>query len=208
MENILLASASPRRAQLLRQIGMVFDVVASGVEEENVTEEDPVRLAEYLAMSKAKTVAAELDRGIVIAADTVVCVEGELLGKPVDEEDAWRMLRLLSGRCHQVMTGVAVIRQPGLQTLCHVETTKVCMRPITEEEMRWYIHSGEAWDKAGGYGIQGKAAVFVERIEGCYFNVVGLPLAALWQMLKQCGFREGAGGIDSTAPDPQGTASG
>ncbi|MCR3923139.1 MAG: Maf family protein [Firmicutes bacterium] len=187
MKNIILASASPRRADLLRQIGLDFEVMVSDVREDEIKEKDPSRLVERLALLKAQAVASARHDGIVIAADTVVCVDGELLGKPADEREAWEMLRMLSGRSHQVMTAVAVIIQPNLQTLCHVETTKVFMRPISEEEILWYLNSGEPYDKAGGYGIQGKAAVFVEKVEGCYFNVVGLPLAALWRLLAKVG---------------------
>ena len=187
MENIVLASASPRRAELLRQIGLEFDVIVSGVEEEGVKDKDPVRLAERLALSKANSVAASLDSGIVIAADTVVYVEGQFLGKPENEHDATRMLQLLSGRSHQVMTGVAIIKQPGMQILSNVETTTVFMRTITDEEICWYIATGEVNDKAGSYAIQGYGAIFVERIEGDYFNVVGLPLCRLSKMLEKFG---------------------
>ena len=176
MDKIILASASPRRAELLHQIGLEFDVVVSGVAEDEVKEKDPIRLAECLALSKAHAVAASVEHGIVIAADTVVYLDEEFLGKPEDEQDAMRMLRLLSGRSHQVMTGVVIIKQPDMQTLCQVETTTVYMRSITEEEIRWYINTGESNDKAGSYAIQGYGAIFVERIEGDYFNVVGLPL--------------------------------
>ncbi len=187
MEYIVLASASPRRAELLRQIGLEFEIVTSGVAEDEVKERDPVRLAERLALSKAQAVAASLDRAIVIGADTVVCAGGELLGKPASQQEAMHMLRLLSGRSHQVMTGVAVIRQPKMQMLCRVETTKVFMRPLTEEEIRWYINTGEPFDKAGAYGIQGKGGLLIDRIEGCYFNVVGLPLSLTASLLKESG---------------------
>jgi septum formation protein len=192
----------------MRQIGLAFDIVTSGVAEDEDKEKDPVRLAERLARLKAQAVAATRESAIVIAADTVVCVDGELLGKPANEQEAMRMLRTLSGRSHQVMTGVVVTRQPQMRTLCHVEKTTVFMRPITEEEIRWYINSNEPYDKAGGYGIQGKAAIFVERLEGCYFNVVGLPLSALCRMLEQVGVPiwEGAENHDNTAPNHQGFA--
>ncbi len=208
MEKIVLASASPRRAELLRQIGLEFEIVVSGVAEENISEKKSVKLAEHLALSKAKAVAASLDNAIVIAADTVVSVGGEQLGKPINEQDAMRMLRLLSGRSHHVMTGLAVIRKPDALTLSHVETTTVYMRDISDEEILWYIKSSNVYDKAGGYGIQGRAAVFVDKLEGCYFNVVGLPLSALWQLLGSFGIRiwEGAGIDDIQAPDHQGPA--
>jgi septum formation protein len=201
MTKIILASASPRRADLLRQLGLAFNTVNSGVAEEDNNEKDPLRLAAALALSKAMAVAPSVEEG-------VVCVDGELLGKPADTAEAMAMLRRLSGRCHRVVTGMAVIRQPQRLILQHTEQTTVCMRPISEEEIRWYINSGEPFDKAGGYGIQGKAAVFVERLEGCYFNVVGLPLSALCRMLAETGVRiwEGAEKYDIKAPDHQGSA--
>lgn len=189
MSYIVLASASPRRADLLRQIGLEFDIIVSDVAEDEVFEEDPVRLAERLALLKAQAVATSLDRAVVIGADTVVSVGGEQLGKPANEGEAAYMLRLLSGRSHQVMTGVAVIRQPKMETLCHVETTKVFMRHLTDEEIRWYINTGEVYDKAGAYGIQGMGGSLIHRIEGCYANVVGLPLALTLQMLKEFGVK-------------------
>lgn len=205
MEKIILASASPRRAQLMCQLGLDFEVMVSGVAEED-NERDPEVLAGRLALSKARAVAGQVERGVVIGADTVVCVDGELLGKPGNAEEAAGMLRRLSNRRHQVMTGVAVIRQPEGLAHCHVEKTDVFFRSIRDEEINWYLDSGEPYDKAGGYGIQGKASVFVDRLEGCYFNVVGLPLAALCRLLEKVGVRiwEGADKHDNTAPDHQG----
>lgn len=207
MKKLILASASPRRAELLRQLGLVFTVRESGVAEED-NERDPVVLAQSLALTKARAVAALTDEGVVIAADTVVCVDGELLGKPAGPREAAGMLQRLSGRSHQVLTGIAVISLPDGTTRCHVERTEVAMRRIRPEEIDWYLASGEPYDKAGGYGIQGKAAVFVEKLEGCYFNVVGLPLAALCRLLEDAGVRiwEGAENHDITAPDHQGFA--
>ncbi|MBS3885505.1 MAG: septum formation inhibitor Maf [Dethiobacter sp.] len=205
MRKLVLASTSPRRAELLRQLGLTFVVSASGVAEEE-KEQDPAALVKLLAISKAKAVAAKFADGVIIAADTVVCLDGELLGKPQDAKDAARMLASLSGRRHEVLTGVAVLRQPDGLLCCHVEKTAVTMREISEPEITWYLASGEPYDKAGGYGIQGRAAVFVEKLEGCYFNVVGLPLMALCSLLAAVGVRiwEGAESIDNTAPDHQG----
>jgi len=205
MRKLVLASASPRRAELLRQLGLTFDVVASGLAEED-READPAALVKLLAISKAKAVAAKVADGVIVAADTVVCLDGELLGKPQDAKEAAGMLASLSGRRHEVLTGVAVIRQPEGLLCCHVEKTAVTMREISREEIARYLASGEPYDKAGGYGIQGKAAVFVEKLEGCYFNVVGLPLAALCRLLAEVGVQiwEGAESDDNTAPDHQG----
>lgn len=150
--------------------------------------------------------AAKVADGVIIAADTVVCLDGELLGKPRDAKEAAGMLASLSGRRHEVLTGVAVLRQPDGFLCCHAEKTAVTMREISREEIAWYLASGEPYDKAGGYGIQGKAAVFVEKLEGCYFNVVGLPLMALCRLLAEVGVQiwEGAERHDNTAPDHQG----
>ncbi|NLP36889.1 MAG: septum formation inhibitor Maf [Firmicutes bacterium] len=210
MTKIILASASPRRAELLRQIGLDFEVQVSGVSEEGVVDKDPAKLVEKLAIAKALAVAKNQPRreAVVIAADTVVCVDGTLLGKPKDSREAGEMLRLLSGRSHQVLTGIAVVALPVMKVLSQVEKTEVFMRRLSAAEIDWYLTSGEPYDKAGGYGIQGKAAVFVEKIEGCYFNVVGLPLAALWRLLnklKKEHMGKGAGEYD-TAPDHQGSA--
>jgi septum formation protein len=206
MRKIILASASPRRAQLLEQLGLCFDIVESGVAED-MQEKDPTLLAGQLALNKAEAVAEKIADGVIIAADTVVCVDGELLGKPQSASEAKAMLRRLSGRRHDALTGVAIISCPQNLASVHVEQTAVIMREIDEDEIDWYVACGEPFDKAGGYGIQGKAAVFVERLEGCYFNVVGLPLTALCKMLKKHGIRiwEGAECHDNTAPDHQGS---
>ncbi|MBS3898004.1 MAG: septum formation inhibitor Maf [Dethiobacter sp.] len=205
MRKLVLASASPRRAELLRQLGLTFVVSASGIREEN-EEQDPAQLVKLLAISKARAVAAKFPDGVIIAADTVVCLDGELLGKPRDASDAARMLASLSGRRHEVLTGVAVLRQPDGLLCSHVEKTAVTMREISRAEIAWYVAGGEPYDKAGGYGIQGRAAVFVDKLEGCYFNVVGLPLSALCRLLAIVGVRiwEGAESNDNTAPDHQG----
>lgn len=209
MKKLILASASPRRRELLLQLGIPFTVMVSGVAEENPAGADPSHLAVRLALVKAESVGRRVSGGLVLAADTVVAVEGKLLGKPRHRAEAAAMLRTLSGRWHEVLTGVALLEQPGGRKATHVERTLVHVRRLLPGEIDWYVDSGEPYDKAGGYGIQGRAAVFVDRIEGCYFNVVGLPLAALWQLLARFGIciREGAGGNDITAPDHQGAAS-
>jgi len=209
MGKLILASASPRRCELLRQMGLSFTVMVSGVAEEDPDSADPFILAGKLAEEKAESVARQVACGLVLAADTVVEVDGRLLGKPADRQEACAMLRTLSGRWHEVLTGIVLIEQPGGRKISHVERTRVHMRALSEEEINWYVNSGESGDKAGGYGIQGRAAVFVDRIEGCYFNVVGLPLAALWQLLAEFDtvIQEGAGDNDITAPDYQGPAS-
>lgn len=183
---IVLASASPRRAALLRQIGLEFDVIPSRIEE-GVGVGDPAEVAEALALSKAEDVAGVAGRAIVIGADTVVAVGGEILGKPIDCDDARRMLERLSGRVHSVVTGIAVIDAWAPRTVVDHEETRVWFKSLDPEEIDLYVESGEPLDKAGAYGIQGLGSVIVERIEGCYFNVVGLPLPRLSRILRTFG---------------------
>jgi len=178
---LVLASGSPRRRELLTQAGYAFAVRAADVDESLRAGEAPREYVERLAREKAMAVALVEAEAVVLGADTTVVVDGAVLGKPVDAADAERMLRLLSGRTHQVMTGIAVAR--GEQVSSHVETTEVVFREIEEEELRAYVRSGDAMDKAGAYGIQGHAARWIPRIEGDYFNVMGLPIAAVVGML-------------------------
>ena len=181
----LLASASPRRRELLRNAGFDFDVQPSHVVEEIQQGEPPEEFARRAAREKAMQVAASCPAGsIVLGADTVVVIDGETLGKPSGRQDATRMLRLLSGRTHQVHTGICLVRAPGeIEALKH-ETTFVTFRELDEEEIRSYVETGEPLDKAGAYAVQGLASRFVTRISGCYFNVVGLPVALVYETLK------------------------
>lgn len=185
MKKIILASGSPRRKELLTQIGISFEVVkAEG--EEKITTNDPEEAVKELSMQKAAEVAARVDADIVIGADTVVAVDGEIMGKPKDEKDAVRMLRLIQGREHEVLTGVAVIlkKDEAETKINFAETTKVQVFPMTEKEIRDYVDSGEPMDKAGAYGIQGLFAAYVSGIAGDYNNVVGLPVGRLYQEVK------------------------
>jgi septum formation protein len=202
---LILASASPRRKELLRQIGLQFEVRVSGVDEDGLRlPEDPVSHAVALALAKAQDVAAKTDNGVVIGADTVVAVDEHILGKPADTEDALRMLRLLVGRTHQVVTGVAVIRvtdgNADAVVTGHAKTD-VRFRDVSDGELLAYIASGEPMDKAGAYAIQGRAALFIEAINGDYFNVVGLPLFTLASLLRRVGYP-----VDSVPP-PRSTPS-
>ncbi|MGE5453750.1 MAG: Maf family protein [Methylocystaceae bacterium] len=183
---IILASASPRRYQLLQQVGLEFMVIPAEIKED-ISASSPGKLAEILAAQKAEWVAGQYPQAVVIAADTIVVADERVLGKPADRDDARLMLRLLSGREHQVITGLSVqcLEQHFKKTV--TEITKVLFRNLTDEEIETYLHSGEPFDKAGAYGIQGLGALFVERIEGCYFNVVGLPLNRLNQVLREAG---------------------
>jgi septum formation protein len=181
--NLILASASPRRRELLTQAGYSFLVEASSVVELRRPEEDAIRFATRLAREKAQDVFARRSSSIVLGADTVVVCDGEVMGKPVDAADAARMLRLLSGRTHQVVTGVAVVWGEGAAEVA-AEVTQVTMRALAPQEIEEYVASGEPTDKAGAYAIQGYAGRWIPRISGCYFNVVGLPLALVASLLE------------------------
>lgn len=185
---IILASSSPRRAELLKQAGLKFNVMVSEVDETPPPDLAPHELVEFLALRKANAVAAGLDNGIVIGADTVVVQDGRILGKPSGPQEAVEMLRLLQGRGHEVYTGIALVKVDPRATLVAHEMTRVFFNSMTEEEIRRYVATGEPLDKAGAYGIQGLAAVFIDRLEGCYTNVVGLPLARMAKMFKQMGY--------------------
>ncbi len=179
---ILLASASPRRAELLTAAGLAFDVLPADVDETPLPRETPEACCLRLARTKAEAVASAAGGRVVVAADTIVVVDGEILGKPVDQSDARRMLGLLSGRRHEVLTAVAVIA-PGAPVAAAVERTAVEFSSLTVGEIGWYLESGEPRDKAGAYAIQGLASRFVTRIEGSYSNVVGLPVSTVYRLL-------------------------
>ncbi len=187
MKPIILASMSPRRVELLRQIGCRFDVIPSHASEELPPGLDPASAVMELALRKARSVAADIATGIVIGADTVVVADGMILGKPEDPADAVRMLTKLSGKVHSVFTGLAVVdASEKTERIDYVET-KVWFRELTPEEIEFYVATGEPLDKAGAYGIQGLGAILVEKIDGCYFNVVGLPLSKLALILRELG---------------------
>lgn len=183
-KHIILASQSPRRRGLLFDFGFDFEAVSSGADESGTDGMTPDEAVKTLALRKAKWVKErrEEDGSVILAADTLVALNGALLGKPVDEEDAFRMLSALSGTAHEVYTGVAILC--GDKEIVHAECTKVYFRPIDEEEIREYIATGEPMDKAGAYGIQEKGGIFVRRIEGDYLNVLGLPLCKTYELLR------------------------
>lgn len=190
---IVLASASPRRAELLKNIGLEFSITPDDSEEISTPGLDPAETVKELARNKASNVAERIknsgglggEEALVIGADTVVVLSGEILGKPKDEADAERTLRRLSGNRHEVYTGVSVIDTFSGREVCDHEATVVEFRDISDEEIAAYIRTGEPMDKAGAYGIQNLGALFVKRIEGDYFNVVGLPLCKLGMILKK-----------------------
>ena len=183
--NVILASSSPRRHQLLELIGVAHEVRTADVDETYIAGEHPDSYAERLARAKAERISAENAEAIVVGADTIVVVDGEVLGKPRDENDAARMLRMLSGRAHEVMTAVAVSHEG--RTTSAVEKVSVTFRDLSDEEITSYIGTGEPMDKAGAYGIQGYGATIVRRIDGDYFAVMGLSLIRLVELLARVG---------------------
>jgi septum formation protein len=191
---LILASSSPRRAEVLRNAGFVFQVRPADVDETRLPDESVEEYVRRVAQAKAHAIAelarAAGERAIVIAADTTVLAEGQILGKPEDAADARRMLRLFSGKTHEVLTALCVINIATGQEALHVEKTRVEFLKMPEEEIESYIQTGEPFDKAGAYGIQGIAGRYATRIEGCYFNVLGLPLSRLWTTLQALGWKE------------------
>ena len=179
----MLASASPRRAELLRAAGFSFDVIVADVDEQVRDDESPAAYVRRLAAGKSAAIPEVGADTVILGADTAVIVDGDILGKPRDDEEAAAMLRRLSGRTHEVLTGVSLRR--GAFELGRVETTVVHVTPLSHAELAWYVASGEGRDKAGAYAIQGLASRFVSRIEGSYTNVVGLPIACVVELLAQ-----------------------
>jgi len=178
---LILASASPRRRELLAQAGYTFEVAPAHIDETRRANEDPTAYVARLALEKARAIHTQHPDAIVLGADTTVVLNGEVLNKPADLAEAEKMLRALSGQTHQVHTGIAVVTNKTQRT--HVETTNVIFRAITEVELATYLATGDSLDKAGAYGIQGYAARWIPRIEGDYFNVMGLPIAATDKLL-------------------------
>jgi len=186
LEKIILASRSPRRADILRSVGWPFEVIVAGVDETTHEGEAPTDYVRRLSLAKAAAVAARLEDGLVLGADTTVVIDNHILGQPIDEDDARRMLKLLRGRWHEVLTAVALIRvghksDPAVA----VETTRVRFAEVSDAEIDWYVSTGEPLDKAGAYGIQEKAALFVAEIQGDYFNVMGLPIRLVLELARQ-----------------------
>jgi septum formation protein len=187
-EKLVLASSSPRRAEILNRAGWPHEIVVAGIDESLEPDEEPAVYVQRLARSKAETVAQRLEEGLVLGADTTVVVGAQILGQPRDEADARRMLHLLSGKWHDVLTGVALVRVGG-EARVACEKTRVRFAEMNEAEIDWYIASGEPFGKAGAYGIQGKAALFTEEIEGDYFNIMGLPIRLVYELtgeLQDC----------------------
>ncbi|MFC9711716.1 septum formation inhibitor Maf [Paenibacillus sp. JNUCC31] len=188
---IILASTSPRRKELIASLHLAFDVIPSHADEDTPPEWTPEQTVQELAMRKALAVYRGLEGreqdAVIVGSDTIVVLDGDILGKPVDEADAERMLSRLQGRVHRVFTGVACIDAGNGQSMVQYRQTDVTMKELSEATIRAYVQTGEPSDKAGSYAIQGIGASLIDRIEGCYFNVVGLPLSLLSDMLSGFG---------------------
>jgi septum formation protein len=191
---IILSSSSPRRAEILREAGIEFEIRATEIDETALQGEAAQAMVDRLAEAKARAAAGQLDIStrdcIVVGADTTVELGGEILGKPRDSAHAREMLARLSGRTHHVLTGIFLLQLPGKVMRAAVEKSAVTFATLTAEEIDAYVASGEPLGKAGGYAIQGLAGRYIPRIEGCYFNVVGLPLARLYALLHELGWRD------------------
>jgi len=191
---LILASSSSRRAEILRDAGIAFEILATHVDETALPGEAAptmvARLAEVKARAAATYLEANTSECIIVGADTTVELDGEILGKPKDPAHAHEMLAKLSGRTHHVLTGIFLLRLPGHATRAAVENSAVTLAPITGEEIDAYVATGEPMGKAGAYAIQGGAGRFIPKIEGCYFNIVGLPLARLHALLREMGWRD------------------
>ena len=184
-KKLVLASRSPRRAEILNAVGWPFEMVAANIDESRFESEAAVPYVRRLAQTKAETVAKNLTSGLVLGADTVVLVDEEILGQPSDTKDARRMLRLLSGRWHEVLTAVALVRAGQGQVMADHEKTRVRFAEMSVEEIDWYVATGEPMDKAGAYAVQGSAALFIEEIQGDYFNIVGLPVRLVHKLVRK-----------------------
>lgn len=187
MKRIILASTSPRRREILENAGIPFEVIPGNYEEDMTLDLQPDELVKLLAKGKAHDVAKNLNEGIIIGADTFVMIDGKKMGKPKSENDAQNMLKYLSGNHSSVFTGMCVIDLESGKEYCESTEIKVKFREITDEEINWYISTGEPMDKAGAYALQGKASLFIEGIEGDYWALVGLPICRLGVILGELG---------------------
>lgn len=194
MLRLILASASPRRIELLRQVGLKFDIMPSDINEDSTGFDDAGKYAMEMSRRKALHIAKKIEHSafpdtFVLGADTVVGIDGHLLGKPSNEDDVRRMLSLLENRWHEVTTGITLVRTGSLDVLTDMEVTRVKFSPYPRGFLENYMATGEPFGKAGSYAIQGYGSFMVERIEGCYFNVMGLPLFKLSRLLERRGFK-------------------
>lgn len=187
---IILASGSPRRAEILRTVGWPFEALPVDIDESRHADEKAVDYVQRLAREKADAAAGRLPASVILAADTTVTIDDHILEKPAGESDARRMLQLLNNRWHQVLTGIAIINRETSRTIVAHEETEVKFAAMSDEEIDWYVNSGEPMDKAGAYAIQGLGARFIEEIKGDYFNVVGLPLRLVYEVFLKSLSRE------------------
>ena len=187
LPKLILSSGSPRRAEILTSVGWEFEKITADIDETAFENENPVEYVLRLAKTKAETVAQKIENGLVLVADTTVVIDNEIIGKPIDLDDARNMLRKLSGKTHEVLTGVALVKisENNLQTQVKFERTKVKFEKLSESEINFLVEKGEPLDKAGAYAVQAQAALFIEGIEGDYWNVVGLPIHLVYQMLQE-----------------------
>ena len=211
MKRLILASASPRRAGLLQMLGVPFDAVPSHISEDLETPRPPADHVAEISRRKARAVAGEFRDALVLGADTVVVLEGDILEKPADAEDAARMLTRLSGKTHRVFTGLTLIDTESDRVLSDVAVTDVTLRHLSTEDIRRYVQTQEPMDKAGAYAAQGRAAAFIESVSGCFYNVVGLPLARFWGLMDRMAGRslwslipEGSSAPDLISPGQSG----
>lgn len=187
---LVLASSSPRRFAILSQLGLQFKVLPIKQKEVICMEEDPNKAAKRLAKEKVALAQKSLKGrwDFILAADTIVCIGNKILGKPKNLKDASKMLRLLSGKTHRVITGIAILAKGEARPICAAEATQVTFSPLSEKDISWYLSTGEPLGKAGSYAIQGLGALFVRRINGCFYNVVGLPVYRLWTLFQKAGY--------------------
>ena len=185
LEPLVLASASPRRADILRAVGWPFEIEVASIDETQVEGEAPETYVERLALTKAETIARRRLFGLVLGADTTVVIDEQIIGKPADMDEARAMLRQLSGREHEVLTGVALVRAEDRRSLVAHERTRVRFGVMSEAEVEWHARVGEPLDKAGAYAVQGHAALFIEAIAGDYWNVVGLPVRLVYNLVRK-----------------------
>lgn len=187
-KTLILASASPRRRELLRWLGIPFRALPSNAEEDLIEQGEPEILAKELAYQKALAVAPKVRQGLILGADTMVCLGSEILGKPAGIEDAYHILRKLSGRKHRVVTGLSLLEVPSGRHQEAAVISEVTFRTLKEEEIWEYVRTGEPLDKAGAYAIQGRGGGLIAQITGCYTNIIGLPVPKLLEMLQEFGF--------------------
>jgi septum formation protein len=189
LPRLILASGSPRRAEILNFVGWEFEKQVADIDESILLDENPADYVERLAQEKALAVANQIENGLVLGADTTVVIDGEIIGKPVDDADARRMLRLLSGKRHEVFTGVSLIRVENGKTEIKTarQETGVTFAELTDADIEWLVENGSPLDKAGAYAVQAQAALFIEKIEGDYWNVVGLPVNLVYRLWGEMG---------------------